>query len=173
MQTLGCRRRSPAAAAAAALHPIPVLQGVGVQEVLRALAEAQRSTEKAGRQALAALLLRLFYFEELPPEAVVQLMPLFQVGGCWCRLVRVLVCMLLAVLHADRVPPCCPDEQRCSCGWHAAGPTLHVCPPASRPVALAGTGQGRAHAAQPVSHRGSVRQPRQRGHADALRPRPA
>ncbi|PSC76102.1 short-chain dehydrogenase [Micractinium conductrix] len=63
-------------------------EGVGVQEVLRALAEAQRSTEKAGRQALAALLLRLFYFEELPPEAVVQLMPLFQAQGKDVRTLR-------------------------------------------------------------------------------------
>ena len=56
-------------------------QGVGVQEVLRALADAARAGDKSGRQQLVGLLLRLFFFEELPPEAIHQLMPLFQVGA--------------------------------------------------------------------------------------------
>lgn len=79
--------------------PLPLLpaaaptrrtQGVGVQEVLRALADAVRSKDKAGRQQLTALLLRLFFFEELPPEAVAAMLPLFQVrppaGSCACML---------------------------------------------------------------------------------------
>lgn len=78
-----CRRR-PAA------PPACSLQGVGVQEVLRALADAIRANDKAGRAQLVAPLLRLFFFEELPPEAVQLLVPLFQVGRgsvglcSWC-----------------------------------------------------------------------------------------
>ena len=65
------------------------LQGVGVQEVLRALADAARGgADKGGSSSnkpqLMGALLRLFYFEELPPEAVHLLLPLFQVGaGRW------------------------------------------------------------------------------------------
>lgn len=66
-------------------------QGVGVQEVLRALADAMRANDKAGRAQLMGLLLRLFFFEELPPEAMVQLVPLFQVGVVgWVNRVPVL-----------------------------------------------------------------------------------
>lgn len=57
-------------------------QGVGVHEVLRALADAARANDKAGRAQLGALLLRLFYFEELPPEAAQLLAPLLQVRAC-------------------------------------------------------------------------------------------
>lgn len=78
----GC---SSAAAAATAdrrrLRLVPrttATQGVGVQEVLRALADAVRAGDKAGRAQLMSLLLRLFFFEELPPEAVTTLLPLFQ-----------------------------------------------------------------------------------------------
>lgn len=64
--------------------PASALQGVGVQEVLRALADAIRVNDKAGRAQLVALLLRLFFFEELPPEAVQLFVPLFRVGkGTW------------------------------------------------------------------------------------------
>ena len=49
-----------------------------MQEVLRALADAVRAGDKAGRAQLMSLLLRLFFFEELPPEAVNALLPLFQ-----------------------------------------------------------------------------------------------
>ncbi len=48
--------------------------------MLRAVAEASRSKgDKSGRQLLGVTLMRLFYFEELPPEAMQLLMPLFQV----------------------------------------------------------------------------------------------
>lgn len=63
-------------------HPPPPpfrSQGVGVQEVLRALVEGVRSNDKNARQQLVALLLRLFFFEELPPEAMQLVVPLFQV----------------------------------------------------------------------------------------------
>ena len=49
-----------------------------MQEVLRALADAVRAGDKAGRAQLMSLLLRLFFFEELPPEAMTALVPLFQ-----------------------------------------------------------------------------------------------
>ncbi|KAL4422766.1 hypothetical protein ABPG75_008963 [Micractinium tetrahymenae] len=63
-------------------------EGVGVQEVLRALADAIRANDKAGRAQLVALLLRLFFFEELPPEAVQLLVPLFQAQGKDVRALR-------------------------------------------------------------------------------------
>lgn len=52
-----------------------------MQEVLRALADAVRAGDKAGRAQLMSLLLRLFFFEELPPGAVTTLLPLFQAGA--------------------------------------------------------------------------------------------
>lgn len=91
-----CRRSKPGSLhlRLPLLPPLPArlpcllfLQGVGMQEVLRALTEAIRSNDKAGRQQLVGLLLRLFFYEELPPEAVQLLLPLFQVrrllGAGW------------------------------------------------------------------------------------------
>lgn len=63
-------------------------EGVGVQEVLRALADAVRSNDKAGRAQLVGLLLRLFFYEELPTEAVQLLVPLFQAQGKDVRTLR-------------------------------------------------------------------------------------
>lgn len=57
-------------------------QGVGIAQVQRAVTEALRGTDnKEGRKALAGLLTRFFLFEELPPDVMLQLAPLFQVGA--------------------------------------------------------------------------------------------
>jgi hypothetical protein len=68
----------------------PGLQGMGAAEVLRMLSEAVRSNDKNARQALVSLLVRLFFFEELPPESMQLVVPLFQASvlatfGWWLR----------------------------------------------------------------------------------------
>lgn len=63
-------------------------EGLGVQEVLRGLSEAVRSNDKNARQQLGGLLLRLFFFEELPPESMQLVVPLFQAQGKDVRALR-------------------------------------------------------------------------------------
>lgn len=54
------------------------LQGVGIAQVAHALTDALRAGDKDGRKALAGLLTRFFLFEELPPDVMLLLAPLFQ-----------------------------------------------------------------------------------------------
>jgi hypothetical protein len=72
----------PSATAAELTDALPAprarTQGVGFQQLLRALVDAAAGGERASRQALAPLLGRFFFFEELPPDLVLHLAPLFQ-----------------------------------------------------------------------------------------------
>lgn len=171
-----CRRRRPQPSPPARPLARLLTQGVGVQEVLRALVDAVRAGDKAGRAQLMSLLLRLFFFEELPPGAVTTLLPLFQAGAshffaaiCVCeqrpsvarelRTLTWLLCTAAAAFVAHPAPAAAAADL--SCTQHAAGLLS---------VLGAGAGQGRAHAALAVLSGRGVLQPGRRGHAHALRP---
>jgi hypothetical protein len=136
--------------------PLPLAgrtQGVGVQEVLRALAEAVRSKDKNARQQLMGLLLRLFFYEELPPEAIQLLVPLFQVP----------LPLPAAPFNLAAAQQWCQACTQCD---HA--PTLLLCPPGAL-AHIAGAGQGCANAAQLVLPGKHVCVQRLRRHTHTLR----
>ena len=53
------------------------LQGLPFHELFKALFDAING-DKTGRQQLYGILLRLFFYEELPPDLIQQLVPLLQ-----------------------------------------------------------------------------------------------
>lgn len=81
------------AASLSCLPSQPPSQGLAFQELYRGLFDAVQG-DKAGRQQLYGVLLRLFLYEELPADLVQQLAPLLQVRGYYalrstCTLRRV------------------------------------------------------------------------------------
>jgi hypothetical protein len=57
------------------------VQGVSFHELFKSLFDAING-DKTGRQQLYGILLRLFFYEELPPDLIQQLVPLLQASLC-------------------------------------------------------------------------------------------
>ena len=154
------RRRLPDAPPAAAAATCR-LQGVAFQEVLRAVAEAIRggASDKAARQQLNALLSRLLFYEELPPELPLLLAPLLQVrvlGGRGREVAGGRRSSRRAMEQSYAA--CLPEEE------------LSVGRPPDASAAAADVGQGPAAAAVRVPHPGGLRRRGLRGDAHPLRP---
>lgn len=65
--------------------PCPLLlQGLQFQELFKSLFDAING-DKSGRQQLYGILLRLFFYEELPGDLILQLVPLLQASAMAAR----------------------------------------------------------------------------------------